>query len=256
MNTLGPFYINPYGGQFGPAQRDIPITLGRNGLLEIINTSNYNIYVSLQAMGTCYQEARSKKIYRIVQDVQGIQMLHVEARPDASSPESTRFVRLPVSFQNGETGILGIFLNTYEEGEAEVYPPVALSNPPAESSYFASKDGTAGFTLTLPNSSTFFGVPPALGTCDILGFDVSLSFPSTTANGALIIAGLNNQPDGSATLSYEIGQLTTSSAELNVAPLIVRFPTPLPNFLGSQITLTVPNLSGAHIYLNAYYSLT
>jgi hypothetical protein len=256
MNTQGPYYINPYGGQFGPASRDIPVIVGRFGYVEVINTSFYNIFVTLQSMGTVYQEARSKVLYRLVQESQGTQMVTILARPNANSPESARQIRLPVSLQNGETGLLGIFINTYEEGEIEPYPPQALAGAAAPSSYFASADGTAGFSLVLPNTSTFFGVAAPLGTCDLLGFDCTLSFPSTSASGALVISNLNNQPDGSTILSYQIGQFTASINQENVAPLLVRYPTPLPNFLGSQITFTVPNISSAHIYLNAYYSLT
>lgn len=261
MNTQGPYYLNPYNSSnFGPPQLDVPIIVGRNGFMEIVNLSNYELIVSLQAMGTVFQEARSKVIYQIVQDIMGTQMLHL-VTPGNNTPPSpyppNRFVRLPVSYQNGETGFFGIWVNTYEEGEIQWYAPVPLADPPSQSSYYASKSGGSGLSLVLPNTATFFNsVDSALGTCDLLGFDLS-SGGATGANASmtLTISNLNNMPDGSTTLSYAAAAATGNS----ITPIQVRFPTPIPNLLGAQITFslsTSAGFTGTTFCLAAYYSLT
>lgn len=259
MNTQGPYYLSPYGegpGEFGQISLEIPVILGRNGYLEVINLSNYNIKVSLQSMGAVTQEARSKVLYKIVQDIQGTQMITLSTPPDGVSPISARFIRLPISYENGETGFFGVWFNTYEEGEIEPYGPVSISNPPAQSSYFISKSSGAPLSLTLPNTATYYGVPANLGTCDLIGFDLT-STGATAANASFLlnIGNLNNQPDGSTALFYQ--QAAASGA--SIVPLIVRFPTPIPNFGGLQITFNLTasaGFAGATFDLNAYYTLT
>lgn len=254
MNTLGPYFLNPYQ-QNSPASAvgkfDIPIVIGTNGYVEVVNLTNFNCQVTFQSRGTAFQEARSKVLYKMTQAQQGIQMLTLQT-PQYQLPNPPRYVRLSVAYQNGETGFLPVWVNTYEEGEIEPYAPVSLANPPAQSSFFASKEVHAGGTLVLPNTFTFYGtVPSNEGTCDLLGFDYTSNGSASTSSGNLTITNLNNQPDGSTSIQYHI-LLTASTGFV----LSIRYPTPIPNFAGTQITFTAPNIGASGADLIAYYSLT
>lgn len=258
MYSLGPYYLLPYEGSPLSATQirstiTIPFSVGEDGIIEVINLSNFNLSVAFDTMGTAFQEARSKVMYRSQQGQIGSQTVTISTPANGVSPAGNRYIRLPCSYQNGETGFLGVSLNIYQAGEVDWAAPVSLTLPPAQSCYFATKNGTAGYTLVLPTTATFFmNVPLTLGTCDLLGFDYTGRDATGAGGGNLTISNLNNQPDGSTTIVYSL----FSNSGITQQPLIVRFPSPIPNALGNQITFTVPNLNTAFSTLTAYYSLT
>jgi hypothetical protein len=257
VNTQGPYFPHPYnqgGLNVVPAQT-IPVLVGKNGFIEVINLTGFLLRVGFQSMGTILQEGRSKVIYKIVQDIQGTQMVTLIAPPKAFPalvPGGTGFFSIPLSNQ-AATGPNppGVYLNSYEEGEIEWYPPVALGAADTQGSYFMQASAVSvALSMLLPNTSTVYGVAPADGICYLLGFDLSSGTPAAGNTQDLTISNLFQQPDGSSSLLYRYAFQTTAGIIDRV-----RFPTPIPNNFGTQITFAMPSASTT-VRVNAYYSLT
>jgi hypothetical protein len=257
MYTIGPNYISPYtgGNLVASTSQTIPFTVGKDGIAEVVNLTNFGILVTFDVLGTVFQEARSKCMYRCQQAAMGPQTVTVSTPVNGTFPGSPRYIRLPVAYQNGVTGLWPIFLNIYQAGEVEWSPPVSIANPPAQSCYSALATITTSGTLVLPTTDTFFNnVPSQLGTVDLLGFDLT-SNASGAGSGNLVISNIHAMPDGSTTLNYQVTTPTVASGTTFV-PFNIRFPAPLPNALGFPITFTLSGLSSGVFQLVAYYSLT
>jgi len=269
MNRQGPYYLFPYlsnafltlgSGFQGFPKVEIPIVIGTDGLVEVINLTNFGLTVTMQSQGNAYQDARSKCMYKLV-GTQGQQMItlavNLETAPPASfgpGPAINGPYQLPLALENaiGINAFYPVWLNVYEKNEAEWYPPVALSPPPAQQIYFASL--AAPGTLILPTTHDVYpAVPLTNGVCYLLGFDTSSNNGATAASsGNLTISNLAQQPDGSTSMIYHLVNTTTAGFSLSI-----RFPTPIPgNGGGSPITIVLPAVSTASESLIAYYSLT
>jgi len=261
MNTQGPYYLNPYGG-YGQPQIDISYLIGQKGFIEIINLTNFSFVATFQSQGNVYQEPRSKVLYKAVGAQQGQQTLHLSStvpQPLIVFPPN----RLPPSLQNGANGQLAIWVNIYQEGEIEAYSPIPLSPPPVESSFYVTATIVTSGSLLIPTTSTYFRtltggtiIPDGSGTCDLLGFDLT-SNAASASSGTLTISNISSVADGiNHSIIYELAAPTTTP----LAPLIIRWPTPIPNLVGSpgfnQPTFTIAGLTSGTHQLTVYYSLT
>ena len=251
MYSVGPFNVNPFLSRY--PNSPVPLQVGRNGLVEVINLTAFDIFVSLPVLGTIFQESRSKVVYRASEATQGAQLLSVQRTASGTFANiPNRVVRVPYVGQNGEIGFLGIYVNVYEEGEIEWYPPVALSPPASQTCFYESTFSTTNLSFSLPTTASFFGAPANEAYCNLLGFDFSGNAPSANISTALAITNLNNQPGGSTQLLYKVAANTGQQ----VPHYEVRFSTPIPNFSGQAITFSVSGATGVDMVLNAYYSLT
>lgn len=259
MNTFGPYVINPYQintGAFDANSIEIPLQLSAGALFEVLNWSNFFVKISLQARGSVIQDPLSKICYRAVQGAFGTQMLSIRI----DNIFATQFAPVapllqPLQEQHNSPNVGStLWVNTYEEGEIDWYPPTALQQQqPSGTTNFCRGSGAAGFTVSVPTTGTRYqGI--ARPVSYITGFDLTSQQGASAAGGQILtIQNLLAQDDGSTQIRYHGDVSTTDGIE----PLIVRFPAPLINDPSSntQVQFVVANTGGAFFNLTVYYFL-
>lgn len=254
MNTLGPYIVEPFNflqSQGAENHLQIPVQLSQNGLIEVINLSHFALNLNLQAKGQVVQEPRSKVIYKGVAAITGTQMIDISIPLLYTSANGVGNTLYNVGLAKNNPSSV-VFVNSYEEGEIEWYPPVSLGTSVLQSisNFMSSGATTSAITLTLPNTANLWvSTNPIFAACYLTGFDLSLDNNPTSTAGTMTITGLRQQQDGSNTLFYRLR--TTTAAQIQV--ITVRYPDPIPNQYGQNIVLNVPALGGASMTLNAFY---
>lgn len=258
MNTVGPFTLNPYINSFqgtSANQIPVPITVGRGGLVEVINLSDYVIQLGFQSKGNVTQEASSKVLYKIVADIQGTQMVQLSAPPYFFTQLGSSFTSIQPPSTQAASGQLHnlVWFNVYEEGEIEPYSPVSLlPYSPKRTAVITATSSSAPLILTLPTTLSVFSAPMSI--CYCTGFDLTADGPGAAVSSTLVISGIQSFDGGSGSLNYTIAQFTGAI----FVPLFVRFPAPLVSIITSQagnpMVFTLGNLN-AKVSLNVYYFL-
>jgi len=236
MKRFGPFSTD---ASFYPDRTSFwyQVQVGRNGLIEFINLSSFDLQVDLP-MGSITIEQRSKSIWRLPEAYQGQVPLTV-------TPVLV-YVLQPITgaqfFANPVAGIASVlWINTYEEGEIEWYPPASLGSAGPGQSFFLS-------TNTNPPAITIgpFVAYPLSGIY-LWGLDVTGNQPTANSAGVISIAGLV-----SGTWQIELSQVTG----VVMQPLLVRWSPPMASTLGGTITLTCSApMTGANLRTTLYYTV-
>lgn len=254
MNTVGPYTLNPYIASFqGTSANNIavPILVGKNGYVEVINLSDYIIQLAFQSKGSAIQESNSKVLYKITADIQGTQMIQLSAPPffnnQFRSPQPPE-----TQSASGQVHNL-IWFNVYEEGEIEPYSPVSLQPyNPLRTAVLTATASSAPITLTVPTTISQFGAPVSI--CYVTGFDLTASAPAANTITSLVISGIQAYDGGSTSLNYTIAQLVN----VIFPPIIIRFPAPIvatiSGSVSSPIVFTLGNMQ-TQVSLNVYYFL-
>lgn len=258
MNTVGPFTLQPYINSFQGVSANnipVPILIGKNGFVEVINLSDYIIQLGFQSKGNVIQESNSKVLYKIVADIQGTQMIQLSAPPYffnqlGSSFNSTQ----PPSTQSASGQVHNlVWFNTYEEGEIEPYSPVSLqSYSPKRVAVKTATANAAPITLTIPSTRDAFGSQMSI--CYVTGFDLTGSGPTVNTGTTLVISGIQSFDSGDTTLNYTIAQFTGTI----FPPLFVRFPEPLVSTISGSSSFPIVFTLGqmnTQVSLNVYYFL-
>lgn len=243
MYTLGPFNLLEIGSP--PTQ--ITVNVGKNGFVEILNYTGFLFQVGIGTFGTCWHDAYGRAIYPI-QNAMGPQTISIGI---AVSPDiDSCFGQPNLLFQeaSGFGDIIGrYYINVYQEGEAQWYPPYSMTNPvPQMLSGYATKTAVgASLSLSLPIQAPVGG----LGRCYLTGFDFTCGINTTPTSATLTLTNVIAQESGSSSLAW---RFTTGANGLPLQQ--VRFPAPIPNDPGNQPTYSIGSL-GATAILNAYYYL-
>lgn len=237
MKRYGPFSTD---ASFYPDRTSFwyQVYAGRNGLIEFINLGIFDLQVTLP-MGDVTIEARSKSIWQLPEAYQGqvpLQITPVLIYNLQPSPPVTQFFAQPVA---GTASVL--WINTYEEGERDLYPPTSLGAPGPGQSFFVS-------TNTNPPAITIgpFAAYP-LSAIYLWGLDVTGNQPTANSAGVISIAGLV-----SGTWQMELSQVTG----VVMQPLLVRWSPPLASTLGGTVALTTSAaMTGANLRTTLYYTV-
>lgn len=239
MKHYGPFSTD---ASFFPDKTTLyyNVFVGRAGLIEFINESMLDITVTMP-QGTIIIEQRSKTIWKIPTYLQGqVSIAFAPIYQYQIQPQGIAF------FQNnpvmGTASVL--WINTYEDGETEWYPPIALGA-------LSSSNGAAFFkSATAPNGvvtniiiGPFVSYP---NSCIFLwGVDSHAEAPSATANATLTISGLIG-----GQINYEVGAFLNSFPQ----QLSVRYSPPLSSTAGGSITVSAPAWT-ANRFTTVYYTV-
>lgn len=231
MNILGPYQI--LNSATGPTNQigytlSVPVLVGTNGLVEFLNYSSYILMVSFQSMGQVFLQAKSKAIFRSVKNVQGQQTLTVTAVATTVEPSWYQL----------------LFVNVYEDGEAQEYPSTSLDNAPVVAfpsiptlNFSDFKQGMfySSFPACQAGGVSNFQIPVGRRLF-LFGFDYSLE-PTTTGStsGQVEISNVDTIIGGNQFMQYAVWATTTQAQGQSI-----RFPFPVPSKIGDgTITLDV-----------------
>lgn len=237
MNTLGPYQL--LNSSTSPTNQvgfvlNIPVLVGTDGLVEFLNYSSYILLVSFQWGGQVFLQAKSKSIFRAVKSIMGQQNCTVTAIATTVEPSWYQL----------------LFVNIYEDGEAEEYPSTALDSAPviplpSVPTLNIADFGQGMFYSSFPNcqsgDTSFFEIPVNRRLW-LLGFDYSLQL--TTAgltSGEIVLDGIDPIIGGNAAMQYVVWASTTQAQGQSI-----RCPYPVASNLGTgtnRLELILPVLA-------------
>lgn len=236
--------------EFHVTQPTVPFTLGENGIVEVINYSPFVLNVNVIGGNVSVnQEPYSKCAYRAQNAAMGQLSLTLSALQCLLNFNSSAALGLtPIAI-----------VNTYQDGEIDLYAPVALSIPPFQTCpQYASFQGNTGPTTITVDASAGGSYTPPVSDHWILGFDLTFESSSAATSGTMTIQNLaeslSNAAGGSVASSLQYRLRTApNTANLFSASLIVRFPGAIGNAPGFPIQFLMPALSNYTFDLNVYY---
>lgn len=257
MQSFGPYFVQLY--QFN--QRVVNINSGKASYLEILNYGPAMLQVNFQSGGTLWHGGRKQAIYKLVDQNQGAQTITITIPMLFSYVDAFIAPNVPLQILNfTEPSHLSpanapFFVNIYQDGEIDWYPPFELSSLINKVTNFTTHAPAAGpYTLLVPTTATAFTltrVPAAFQNTYLTGFDITIDAASASTTGTMTITNLQTQDDGSNQLAYRLRSMTVPDAQL----YSIRFPDPISNQSNSQITFNMPSLGDAQIALNVFYFL-
>lgn len=260
MKLVGIF--TPVAGFVQP----LSINTGANGLVEIINATNYTLIISIFGYGEVYHFGRTQAIYKLSPNLQGAQTIQVAVAgapggiPSGGGPLAQQQVNTNPVLSGDNIGYppkAQILINAYQQGEIDWYAPFGLGDPIFNTltSQYAVTQATQQ-TVT-PGTYTMTPLPapnPFANSYIVLcGFDLSVDSNTTgIARGLFTIGGTqvtNTIPPLQWTVNSYLQGATPEKFLLSrtFTPPVIAY-----NNAGLTFNITT-NLNGANWFVNIYY---
>jgi hypothetical protein len=191
--------------------------VSRQGWIEIINKTPYELALNFVPGGTLVQENSSKCIYHIPNGGQG---LTITPQP-SNSTSNTILTNILVTAPNDY-----VIVNTYNEDEIQWYAPVSLTPAiPQIQQQFGFLNYQTFSSSNVTNASPLVTAGSTLSQqIFLLGFDCTVAPNATASNHLLTISNIvtNFLQNSNNTLTYQIWNNTTAGIVMNE-----KFPVPI-----------------------------
>ena len=253
MYNLGIYEVIPAGPNYPvtgtwpnsvyvPQQPIIVQMVNRQGYIEIINKSPYDLSMNFVPGGNVVQEASSKCIYSVPDGGQGLTIVPQAPLTNSSNNLTNILVTPPNNY---------IIVNAYNDGEIQWYAPISLTPAiPSIQQQFGFLNYQTFSTDNLQNGTAVTTAASGAGAqIFLLGFDLCAAPNATVSNRHLTISGIitNFFQSTNNTLVYEVYENATTASAIPE-----KFPCPI--LVGtSGASFQMSGVSSGNISLNIYW---